>query len=282
MTSHAISKARMKTTGTGENRFENDAIRYAAYLETLEGRLRSDLALANLQEFLPESAELSSLRALDLGCGTGVAAVRLGRLGIHVTLLDSSAAMLELAKRAIVEAGVSDKITVKRGDALQLAAIFQTGSFDIVLCHNLLEYVEDPGAVLRGAVGVMRDSSAILSILVRSQGGEVMKAALRAGDLAAAEHNLTADWGEESLYGGRVRLFTAEALNGMLKDASFTIKSRRGVRVVADYLPKQNLAEYERIFALERKLGQRREFFGVARYMHCLASCATPGSEGDE
>lgn len=282
MTSHAISKARMKTTVTGENRFENDAIRYAAYLETLEGRLRSDLALANLQEFLSESAELSSLRALDLGCGTGVAAVRLGRLGIHVTLLDSSAAMLELAKRAIVEAGVSEKITVKRGDALQLAAIFQTGSFDIVLCHNLLEYVEDPGAVLRGAVGVMRDSSAILSILVRSQAGEVMKAALRAGDLAAAEHNLTADWGEESLYGGRVRLFTAEALNGMLKDASFTIKSRRGVRVVADYLPKQNLAEYERIFALERKLGQRGEFFGVARYMHCLASCATPGSEGDE
>jgi hypothetical protein len=56
------------------------------------------------------------------------------------------------------------------------------------------------------------------------------------------------------------------------------------VRVIADYLPAQisRSAEYERIFALERKLGERQEFFGVARYMHCLASCATPGSEGDE
>jgi hypothetical protein len=79
-------------------------------------------------------------------------------------------------------------------------------------------------------------------------------------------------------------LFTSEALEAILKDASLTINARRGVRVIADYLPAQisRSAEYERIFALERKLGKRREFFGVARYMHCLASCATPGSEGDE
>jgi hypothetical protein len=130
----------------------------------------------------------------------------------------------------------------------------------------------------------MRDSSAILSVLVRNQAGEVLKTVLQTGDLAAAEHNLTAEWGQESLYGGRVRLFASETLEAILKDASLTINARRGVRVVADYLPAQisRSAEYERIFALERKLGKRREFFGLARYMHCLAGCATPGSEGDE
>ncbi len=274
----------MKTGVKNESRFENDASRYAAYLETPEGRLRADLAFANLQEFLPASSGVNLLRALDLGCGTGAAAVRLARLGIHVTLLDSSAAMLALAERTIVEAGVSDKITVKRGDATQLAGIFQTGSFDFILCHNLLEYVDDPGAVLRGAARVMRDSSAILSVLVRNQAGEVLKAVLQMGDLAAAENNLTAEWGQESLYGGRVRLFTPEALEAILKDASLKINARRGVRVIADYLPAQisRSAEYERIFALECKLGKRREFFGVARYLHCLASCPTRGSKGDE
>ena len=111
----------------------------------------------------------------------------LGRLGIHVTLLDSSPTMLALAEPTIVKAGVSDKITVKHGDAAQLADIFQTGSFDIILCHNLLEYVDDPGAVLRGVVRVRRDSSAILSVLLRDQAGEVLKAVLQTGDLAAAE-----------------------------------------------------------------------------------------------
>ena len=270
----------MTTTVKGQNRFENDASRYAAYLETPEGRLRADLAFENLRDFLPASA-VNSLRALDLGCGTGAAAVRLARLGVHVTLLDLSPAMLELAERTIAEAGVSDKITVKQGDAAHLADIFQTASFDIILCHNLLEYVHDAVAVLRGAVQVMKDSSAILSVLVRNQAGEVLKAALQTGDLGAAQHNLTADWVRESLYGGRVRLFTPEALETALKDASLTINVRRGVRIIADYLPAQisRLAEYEGIFALERKLCKRWEFFGVARYMHCLTSCATGRSE---
>lgn len=274
----------MKTTLKGENRFENDASRYAAYLESPEGRLRADLTFANLQDFLSPSTEGGSLRALDLGCGTGTAAAGLARLGIHVTLLDSSATMLELAERTIVQAGLSDQTKVRQGDAAQLGDIFEARSFDIVLCHNLLEFVDDPSAVLCGAARLMRDSSAILSILVRNQAGEVLKAALQTGDLETAEQNLTAEWGQESLYGGRVRLFTPEALEALLKEASLAIAARRGVRVIADYLPPQisRSAEYERIFALERMLGKRREFFGVARYIHCLASCATPGPEGDE
>ena len=103
---------------------------------------------------------------------------------------------------------VADKVVLQRGDATQLANLFHTRSFDVILCHNILEYCEDPAAVLHGAARVLRDSSAILSILVRNQAGEVFKAAIQAGDLAAAEDNLTAEWGEESLYGGRVRLFT--------------------------------------------------------------------------
>jgi S-adenosylmethionine-dependent methyltransferase len=263
--------------------FQSAASKYAAYLETPAGRLRSDLAFANLQDFLPRHAN-PSLCALDVGCGTGVAAVRLARLGIHVTLLDSSRAMLDIAKRATEEAGVTGKIVLQEGDAAQLAKLFDIRSFDVILCHNLLEYLDDPGAVLRGVVRVMRDSSAILSVLVRNQAGEVLKAALQTGDLAAAEQNLTAEWGQESLYGGRVRFFTPEALEATLNDASLTINTREGVRVIADYLPEQisRPAEYQRILALERKLGKRREFFGVARYLHCLASRATCGSEGED
>ena len=182
----------MKTTAkTDSNRFQSDAGKYAAYLETPEGRLRADLAFANLQEFLGSAK--GSLRVLDLGCGTGATAVRLAQLGFQVTLLDSSAAMLELAQLAAQEAGVAEKIALKLGDVARLTDLFTTELFDVILCHNLLEYVDDPQAVLCGAARVMRDSSAILSILVRNQAGEVLKAAIQAGDLAAAENNLAAE-----------------------------------------------------------------------------------------
>ncbi|HKD78555.1 MAG TPA: methyltransferase domain-containing protein [Candidatus Angelobacter sp.] len=273
----------MKTTVNSENRFESDASRYAAYLETPEGRLRGDLTFANVQDFLLTPSGIKSLRALDLGCGTGDASIRLARLGVDVTSLDASPAMLDLAERAIAAAGLSDKVRVKHGDAARLADIFEAGSFDIVLCHNLLEYVDDPGAVLRSAARGLRDSSAMLSVLVRNQAGEVLKAALQMGDLITAERNLDADWGHESLYGGEVRLFTPEALDATLNDASLTFTAQRGVRVIADYLPAKisRSAEYERIFALERRLGKRREFFGIARYMHVLARHAAPLLEVD-
>jgi S-adenosylmethionine-dependent methyltransferase len=269
------------TAEADSERFQSGANKYATYLETPEGRLRSDLAFANLEDFLPLSVK-PSLCALDLGCGTGRTGIRLARLGIHVTLLDSSSAMLDIAKRAAQEAGVTDKIVLQHGNATQLANLFRTRSFDVILCHNLLEYLDDPIAVLCGAARALRDSSAMLSVLVRNRAGEVFKAAIQAGDLAAAENNLTAEWGEESLYGGRVRLFTSDNLQAMLRAASLGVIAERGVRVLADYLPPQvsRSADYGKILELERKLGRRPEFAAVSRYTHGMARRVSSATEG--
>jgi S-adenosylmethionine-dependent methyltransferase len=277
----------MKMTAKADSEyFQSCADKYAAYLETSEGRLRCDLAFANLQDFLPPPQTKRSLHALDLGCGTGASAVRLARLGIHMTLLDSSPAMLDIAKRAAQEAGVNGRIELKHGDAAQVANLFPEGLFDIVLCHNILEYVDDPSAVLSGAAQVMRSDLAgigILSILVRNRAGDVLKAGIKAGDLGAAERNLTAVWGCESLFGGPVRLFTLDSLQVMTRGASLAVAAERGVRVISDYLPPQvsRYAEYERIFELERKLGSRPEFAAVARYIQIIArhSCASSSKE---
>jgi S-adenosylmethionine-dependent methyltransferase len=265
-----MKKKKMVTNLDGE-RFRSGADKYAGYLKTTEGRLRVDLAFAYLQDFLPQAAP--SLRALDVGCGTGAIGVRLARLGLHVTLLDASTSMLDIAKRAAREAGVTERIALEHGDASRLANLFPAGQFDVILCHHILEYVDEPRAVLRSATQALRDASSIISVLVRNQAGEVFKAAIRDGDLSAIEHNLTAEWGHESLYGGRVRLFAAESLEAMLVAASLAITAKHGVRVLSDYLPPRVLENggYERIFELERKLGRRPEFVAVARYTHCLA-----------
>jgi S-adenosylmethionine-dependent methyltransferase len=262
-------------------RFQTGAAKYAAYLDTPEGRLRLDLAFANLQDFLPQATR--SLHALDLGGGTGAIAVRLARLSLHVTLLDASEAMLDFAERAGREAGVTERIALKHGDATQFANLFPAGSFDLILCHNILEYVDDPCTVLRSAARTLRDPSSIISVLVRNQAGEVLKAAIQDGDVAAAEHNLTAEWGHESLYGGRVRLSTAESLKAMLREPSLAVTAERGVRVLSDYLPPSvsRNDEYQRIFELEHKLGRRPEFAAVARYTHCLAHRAAPAMKDD-
>ena len=263
------------TISAADERFLSDAVRYAAYLETPEGRLRLDLAFANLRDFLPQ--ERSGLRALDLGCGTAVLGIRLARLGFHVTLLDPSQPMLDIATRAAQEAGVAEGIALQISDAMQIGDSFEAESFDVVLCHNVLEFLEDPGVALRSAARVLR-STGILSVVVRNQPGEVLKKALVDGDLTAAEQTLGAEWGDESLYGGKVRLFTAKALRIMLEHASFAVAAERGVRVFSDYLPTKvsRTNEYEQIFQLERKLGALPEFAAVARYTHYIARRTGP------
>ncbi len=255
-----------------EERFLKGAQDYAAYLQTPEGRLRTDLAFGNLQDVLSLPAK-NPMYALDVGCGTGAAAVRLAPLGFHVTQLDSSEAMLDIARQAAEQAGVADRVTVQQGDAGQLTQLFPIACFDVILCHNVLEYVDNPATILRSAAGLLRDDSAILSILVRNQGGEVLKAAIQAGDLSSAENNLTAEWGFESLYGGKVRLFTPTGVRTMLNAEWLAVTAERGVRVLADYLPPRvsRSSEYERILALERKLGNRPEYVAVARYTQFLA-----------
>jgi ubiquinone/menaquinone biosynthesis C-methylase UbiE len=191
--------------------------------------------------------------------------------------------MLDIAKRDAQEAGITEKIETKQGDADRLSTLFQEGMFDVILIHNVLEFVDDPGAVLSDAERALRNSSAILSVLVRNRAGEALKAAILAGDLAAAENSLTAEWGNEALYGGRVRLFTPVMTRAMLKAASLEVIAERGVRVMADYLsPRVSLsAEYERVFALERKLGSQPDFAAVSRYTHYLARRAGPVMKDD-
>ena len=261
------------TIASSDERFRHGAEAYAAYLQTPEGRWRVDLAFANLQDFLPIPQGTRPLCALDIGCGTAVSGLSLARLGFHVTLLDSSQPMLDLARRAASIAGISDGVDFRLGEAAQLSAMFPDLSFDVVLCHNVLEYLDDPASVLRAAARTLRDDSAMLSIVVRNQAGEVVKAAIQAGDLAAAEENLTAEWGVESLYGGAVRLFTPAELNAMLNTSSLSLVAQRGIRVLSDYLPASisRSSEYARILDLEKKLGSRPEFAAVARYTQCLA-----------
>src|SRR6266850_530736 len=89
--------------------------------------------------------------------------------------------------------------------------------------RGILEYVDDPCAVLRSAARALRGPSSVISVLVRNQAGEVLKAAITDGDLAATEQYLTAEWAHESLYGGRVRLFTARSLQAMLPQSLATL-----------------------------------------------------------
>jgi S-adenosylmethionine-dependent methyltransferase len=247
-----------------------DAEKYAAYLKTPAGRLRSELAWENVRRFLPRDA--SKHRALDVGGGTGFASVQLARMGHEVVLLDSSEQMLRIARDHAEACSVTPRISFCHAETRQLRELFAADSFDVVVCHNLLEYSENPATIVCDMAHVLR-MDGVLSVLVRNRVGEVLKDAIKSGDWKLAAANLTAETVVDTLYGSRMRVFAPSDLHEMLARAGLEIAAEHGVRVFFDYLGLANPtdATYSQVFDLESTLGARPEFFAIARYIQAIA-----------
>jgi len=251
------------------SRFQ-DADKYADYLKTPSGKLRSELAWENLRRFLP--SKTSKRRGLDLGGGTGFASVQLARMGYQVVLLDVSEEMLRIAREQAGHGDVPTRISFCQDDASRLPELFDAESFDVVVCHNLLEFSENPSAIVHGIGNVLR-KCAVLSVLVRNRAGEVLKNAIKSRDSKIALANLAAETVLDSLYDEPVRVFALAEVRELLARAGLEIVAEHGVRVFCDYVDLENLADtaYTQIFELESALGMRPEFAAIARYIQVIA-----------
>ena len=94
-------------------------------------------------------------RVLDCACGTGTDAVALARAGHRVWASDGSEAMVDAARRRVVEAGVDVPVEMCRWDDLPDRL---PGPFDLVLClGNSISHLpgDRAGPAFRGMAGVL-------------------------------------------------------------------------------------------------------------------------------
>jgi SAM-dependent methyltransferase len=103
--------------------------------------LRYSFTMGTEQEvdFLVDALGLGpGMRVLDVGCGPGRHAVALARRGISVTGVDISARFVEVAVEVADREGLSDRVTVERGDARRLGDLVEEDTFDaaISLCQG--------------------------------------------------------------------------------------------------------------------------------------------------
>ncbi|MBA0050318.1 methyltransferase domain-containing protein [Streptomyces sp. AJS327] len=225
------------------------------------------------------SAGRPALRVLDTGGGTGNFAVPVARLGHRVTVVDPSPNALFGLERRAAEAGVADRVTGVQGDASGLFEVVEPGGYDAVLCHGVLEYVDDPVEALRNAVAALRPGGGTLSLLAAGLGGAVLGRAL-AGHFTEARHALTAPdgrWGESDPV---PRRFTLEQLTELVTDAGLRPAAVHGVRVFADLVPGALVdTEPDAVAALGRLEAAAAElpaFQSIASQLHVLAESGVP------
>ncbi len=218
----------------------------------------------------------SSRDVLDLGGGTGGQAVRLAAAGHRVTVVDPSPDALAALARRADENGVADRLRGVQGDAENLADLVDTGSVDLVLCHGVLEVVDDPAQALAAAGTALRPGGR-LSLVVALRHAAVL-ARVASGHLRAATHVLTDPAGRWGPGDPLLRRFDHAAVLDLVRAAGFEVLGTEGLRVFADLAPRAAAAEDGTAEALLQRLEQLAAgddaFRDVAAQLHVHAAPA--------
>jgi S-adenosylmethionine-dependent methyltransferase len=229
-----------------------------------------------------------ALDIVDVGGGTGGLAVPFAVLGHNVTVVDPSPDALAAAQRRAAEAGA--RLTSVQGDAASLDSVVGAAAADLVICHNVLEYVDSPADAM-GAIARVLRPSAIVSVLASNAVAAVLHRAL-AGRFTEALALLPApshagdrggSWGtvsprDRGVRGDRPpasthRRFTLPELTALIEDAGLQAGEAHGLRVFGGLVPGALLdgdAAAEALRALEEAAASTPPLRDIAAQLHVL------------
>ncbi|WP_151082687.1 methyltransferase [Nocardioides cynanchi] len=236
---------------------------------------RSDTRTAVVWSALEPTLGSGPLDVLDIGGGTGGLAVRVGELGHRVTVVDPSPDALAALARRAREHDV--EVAGLQGELADLLDVVEPASADLVLCHGVLEVVDDPADALATLARVLRPDG-MLSLLVAQRYAAVVARAM-AGHfqqaLALLDPAPGAGRRPAEPSGRSGRRYTRDELTGLVQQAGFVPVAVHGVRVFTDLVPG-SLLDLEpgataALVELEQAVATLPEYLPLATQLHLLA-----------
>lgn len=170
-------------------------------------------------------------QVVDVGGGSGTRAVPLALAGCRVTVVDTSVDALAILHRRSQDAGVEDRVGGVQADADLLDTVVPPGTADLVLCHHLLEQVDDPAAVIAAIVAAVRPGGYV-SVLTAGRLGAVLGQTL-VGRFADARTLLTDPDGRFGSTDPLRRRYDVGVLTDLLTARGLLVQSVAGVAVLS-------------------------------------------------
>jgi len=105
---------------------------------------------------------LRGLRLLDIGCGGGLLAEPLARLGAEVVGIDASPANVEVAALHAAESGLAIDYRLTSAEALAEDLTAAGAGFDVVVNMEVVEHVADAAVFLHASAALVRPGGAMV------------------------------------------------------------------------------------------------------------------------
>nr|WP_136252422.1 methyltransferase domain-containing protein [Ningiella ruwaisensis] len=228
---------------------------------TTKGRLRHLLLLHYLNDEIEADKPLD---VLDAGAGTGMMSLAFAEKGHKLHLLDVSAEALEIAKSRL-SAFAAVNFELADVDAFKSNAF----SFDMVLCHAVLEWLDEPLRALDILISKLKPNG-VLSLSFFNQDAMLFNNAIYGNfDYIAKGMKVR----------NTVRLNPhnpqkpADILAFLEQRTDIKIELSAGIRCFHDYMRdiSQQSSGFEQILALEKQYGKQAPFKFIGKYFYIKA-----------
>ena len=205
--------------------------------------------------------DIEGKKILDFGSGEGITANHFAKKN-DVTAIEPSEEMLSNAWKDY-------EYTQIVGDVNALSGISDE-TFDIIICHNVLEYIDDKEAVIKALARVLKKDG-ILSIAKHNKAGRVMQMAVllddfeKANALLDGENSMASKFGVIRYYGDKDILEW---------ESNLVISEVFGIRTFWDLQQNQEKHGDEdwqrKMIQLEMRVAQIPEYRDIAFFHHLL------------
>lgn len=232
---------------------------------TTKGKIREIILWQDIELILNQYSTKKKLTILDAGGGQGQIARRLAKLGHDVTICDISEQMLAVAK---LEAEAESIQMHYCHCSIQELAEHSKESFDLVMCHAVLEWVEN-GEMLVSSLRKLLKPNGMLSLMFYNYHGLLFRTAtlgnfgyLQTGLAKRKKKTLSPDYPRKP-----------EDVYRWLEILNFKLIQKTGVRVFHDYLvdKQKQQTRFDELLELEKQYCQQEPYVSFARYIHVIS-----------
>ena len=109
--------------------------------------------------FINERANLEGIKVLDVGCGGGILAEALSKLGAKVTGIDASEQTIGVAQNH--SNAVRSDVSYYQTTIEEFIANKPEEKFDVITCLEMLEHVPSPGEIIKTCSTILKDDGDI-------------------------------------------------------------------------------------------------------------------------
>ena len=205
--------------------------------------------------------EIKGKYILDFGSGEGITANHLAK--------DNKVVAVEPWEEMLKDRWQDYEYRQIQGDVSKLSE-FEDNTFDMIICHNVLEYIDDKEAIINELHRVLKPGGT-LSIAKHNRPGRVMQMAVLLDDMEKAHALLDGKNSAASKF-GEIRYYEDKMISEW--NPGLKLVECYGIRTFWDLQQNQekhNLEEWqEKMMQLEMRVSQIDEYRNIAFFHHLL------------